>query len=141
MPQRKDIDWSSVDWSRGTYRLAEELGVHPSKVSRARGRYAPETKHRWTAPRRRAGRVGVNWSAVDWALKSGQLAKALGRKRNYVSTMRKKYAPHTLSHGRAKGPEVNWAKVDWRKRDADLARNLGYSPTHVGKMRRRYAGS
>lgn len=85
--------------------------------------------------------AAVDWSAVDWTVGTGELAKALGRKRNYVSTMRKKYAPHTLSLGRAKAHEVNWPKVDWSKRDADLARNLGYSPTHVGKMRRRYAGS
>lgn len=43
MAKQKNIDWSSVDWSRPTTTIASEFGIHMATVSAQRRRYAPDT--------------------------------------------------------------------------------------------------
>jgi hypothetical protein len=72
----KDIDWSSVDWTRKRIDLARELDIHPSILSRQAKKLG--------IPMRGAGNVRrglpnqMNWSEVDWRKSNKQLSAELG---------------------------------------------------------------
>jgi hypothetical protein len=77
-----NIDWSTVDWSKGTYRLANELGVAPCTVSAHRRKLAPETMRR-SMPTR----------GVDWTAAASELAATYGFSVNTVYRVRKLTSP------------------------------------------------
>jgi len=78
IPNARRRDWSKVDWTQNTTRLAKKLGVSASQVSIARRKFAPETLSKsGTEPH-------IDWSKVDWSMKQADIARAHGISRQAV---------------------------------------------------------
>lgn len=77
----KKYDWTQIDWSKSNSKIAEELGVAPSTVRKARRFYAKQTAYK-----------DIDWEALDWnkdnhtlATETGRVVGTVARKRTEMS--------------------------------------------------------
>ena len=92
-------DWSSVDWSKPTHVIAEQMGVTPMAVYYQRKRHL-----------RRRGRTHLDWSQVDWSKADKHIARELRCTPNAVKYQRNKRM------GDPKGYPVGWQRfLAWLK--------------------------
>ena len=76
-----------------------------------------------------------NWSEIDWSQSTTQIACKLGCSIEYVSVVRKKYAPSTIRERK----KIDWLSVDWSKSTKELAKELGIKSYNLSAARRKYA--
>ena len=72
----------------------------------------------------------IDWAAVDWAMRSSDIARLLNVTIDTVSRRRKQLARDTLLHRFR-----DWQNVDWSKTNKQLAIELGKSYDTVAKHR------
>lgn len=72
----------------------------------------------------------IDWSSVDWTMRSSDIARLLNVTIDTVSRRRKQLAGDTLSHR-----FMDWHNVDWSKTNKQLAIELGKSYDTVAKHR------
>lgn len=132
MPHQTVHDWSSVDWSLSTLKIAEQAGLSASSVSRARRRLAPETLR--VIPS--ASRAKIDWSQIDWTLGTIEIACMTGKQLSAVSEARRRFAPETM---RKTSEPIEWSRVDWSLTTSDIAIAMGVRAGVVSVARRRHA--
>ena len=132
MPHQTVHDWSSVDWSLSTLKIAEQAGLSASSVSRARRRLAPETLRVIPA----ASRAKIDWSQIDWTLGTIEIACMTGKQLSAVSEARRRFAPETM---RKTSEPIEWSRVDWSLTTSDIAIAMGVRAGVVSVARRRHA--
>ena len=76
-----------------------------------------------------------NGAEIDWSQSTTQIACKLGCSIEYVSVVRKKYAPSTIR----KRKKIDWLSVDWSKSTKELAKELGIKSYNLSAARRKYA--
>ena len=76
-----------------------------------------------------------NLVEIDWSQSTTQISRQLGCSIEYVSVMRKKYAPSTIRERK----NIDWSSVDWSKSTKELAKELGIKSYNLSAARRKYA--
>ena len=78
-----------------------------------------------------------DWSSVDWARRTTDIARDMGVTPGSVSNARRKYDPNP----KRRWTQYDWSAVDWTMRTIDIARALGCDPNLVSLHRRKLAPS
>jgi len=87
---RTGVEWSEVDWSLPTSRIARVYAVTMGYASDMRQKFAPDTIGKIRLIPR------VDWSRVDWSLPTQKIAELMGVTISAVSQARRRYSPRTL---------------------------------------------
>lgn len=72
----------------------------------------------------------IDWSSVDWTMRSSDIAKLLNVTIDAVSRRRRQLANDTLSHRFR-----DWQNIDWSKTNKQLATELGKAYNTIAKKR------
>lgn len=81
-----------------TQELADYFGVTRSKMAQALRNFGFVAGLDYSFVKKRR-KWGVDWANVDWSKRNTELAKELRKTREYVSNMRKKWAPEEYRWG------------------------------------------
>lgn len=143
----RSIDWTKVDWTLPSGKIATYLGVGSGSVSRARQIYAPETVGRIYPKRRFTKR---DWELLEWTKSTIDLALETGFSKITIHQNRHKFAPHTLKTRKKRASdnyEATMQRINWKSvSNSFVSKKTGASRCTVARYRRvlapetRYAG-